>query len=147
MLYNPAWSRVKTYGKIYSRWTNIPWDAKRWPNFHPSEFACNLTGECYHWPDFLDRLQAARTAVGRPFKINSGHRSFIHNARVGGSPTSQHLTLAVDISLEGHDRHDLRMVLRDVGFSGIGYYNTFIHIDLGRARFWFGKGAKSSWLE
>ena len=144
MLYDPRWGYA-TSGVIYRHWRLIPWDSVRWPNFHPSEFACKGTGECYHWPEFLDRLQAARTAVGKAFKINSGHRSYIHNYRVGGSATSQHLKLAVDISLHGHDRHQLRMALREAGFKGLGYYNSFIHADLGRQRFWFGKGAKSSW--
>ena len=144
MLYNPNWE-YRTRGRIYSHWRKSPWDSKRWPNFHPSEFACKFSGEYYHWPEFIDRLQAARTAIGRPFKINSGHRSYYHNMRVGGSANSQHLKLAVDISLHGHDNHELRLALREAGFQGFGYYNSFIHVDLGRQRFWFGKGAKSSW--
>lgn len=131
---------------IYSHWSHAPWDKSRWPNFHPSEFACTRTGEYYHWPEFLDRLQVARTAVGRPFHINSGHRSYYHNWLVGGAPASEHLRLAVDISLEGHDKHEIKAVLREAGFKGFGYYNSFIHVDLGRSRFWFGKDARVSWL-
>ncbi len=130
---------------IYRHWSLAPWDSSRWPNFHPSEFACKCSGEYYHWPDFLDRLQAARTALGVPFRINSGHRSYYYNMIVGGAPASQHLHLAVDISLESHDKELLRMALREAGFKGFGYYNSFIHVDLGRPRFWFGKGAKASW--
>jgi len=131
---------------VYSNYNLVEWNKKRWPNFSPSELSCKYNGEYYHWPEFLDRLQAARTAVGKPFKINSAHRSIYHNWRVGGAPASQHLRLAVDINLEGHDKDILRMALREAGFKGFGYYNTFIHVDLGRSRFWFGKGAKSSWL-
>lgn len=130
---------------IYSHWSKVPWDARRWPNFHPSEFACKGSGECYHWPEFLDRLQAARTSIGKPFRINSGHRSYRYNRAVGGAITSQHLRLAADMSLAGQDRHELRMALREAGFTGFGYYNSFIHVDLGRSRHWFGKGARESW--
>ncbi|MGB0907408.1 MAG: D-Ala-D-Ala carboxypeptidase family metallohydrolase [Maricaulaceae bacterium] len=130
---------------IYAHHASAPWDSARWPNFTRAELACGLSGEYYHWPEFLDRLQAARRAIGAPFRINSAHRSYLHNYRVGGAPASQHLRLAMDISLHGHDRHELRMALREAGFTGFGYYNSFIHIDLGRPRFWFGAGAKSSW--
>lgn len=130
---------------IYPHHTYAPWEVSRWPNFARREFACRASGEYYHWPDFLDRLQAARSAIDRPFHIISGHRSYLHNYRVGGAPASEHLRLAVDISLAGHDRHTLRMALREAGFSGFGYYHSFIHIDLGRPRFWFGLGAKPSW--
>ena len=132
---------------IYSHWSKAPWDSQRWPNFSRVELACKGSGEYYHWPDFLDRLQVARRASGRPYRINSAHRSYWHNYRVGGSPASQHLNLAVDIALDGHDRHQLKAILREAGFQGFGYYNTFIHVDLGRPRFWFGKGAKQSWLD
>ena len=130
---------------IVHHWTAAYWDKNRWPNFHPSEFACKLTGEYYHWPEFIDRLQYARTSVGKPFKINSAHRSWEHNLAVGGAPLSQHRRLAADISLRGHDKHELRIVLREAGFKAFGYYNSFIHVDMGRPRFWFGKGAKQSW--
>jgi len=143
MLYSPSWEERPYHLQHYSL---SPWDGKRWPNFTPKEFACKASGEFYYWPNFFDRLQWARTAAGKPFKINSGHRSYLHNLAVGGSPASQHLTLACDISLEGHDKHELRIILREAGFKGFGYYNSFIHVDLGRSRFWFGAGAKENWL-
>lgn len=94
----------------------------------------------------MDRLQRARDQVGRPFNILSAHRCSLHNARVGGAPLSQHLRLAVDIAIAGHDKHALLRAVRDAGFTGLGFYTTFLHIDLGRARVWFGsEGAKLSW--
>ena len=63
------------------------------------------------WPDFMERLQAARNEVGRPFHILSAHRCSLHNARIGGAPLSQHLRLAVDISLHGHNKRALRTAL------------------------------------
>lgn len=119
-----------------------------WPNFTTTEMACRHCGRGYHCPEFMDRLQAAREAVCRPFHILSGHRCALHNARVGGAPLSQHLQLAADISLYGHDRHYLRAACQRAGFSGFGYYTTFLHIDLGRPRQWYGnQRARDLWTQ
>lgn len=117
-----------------------------WTDFSPAEMGCRHCGETYYWPNFMDRLQKARDKVGRPFRIVSAHRCSLHNARVGGAPLSQHLKLAVDISLIGHDRALLYQALSSSGFRGFGFYNTFIHADLGSKRRWFGsERAKDLW--
>ena len=122
------------------------WQSQNWPHFRPEEFACRHCGEIYVWPEFLDRLTQARKHIGRPFHILSGHRCSLHNARIGGAPLSPHLTLAADISLFEHDRGQLFKVCKMVGFTGFGFYQTFLHIDLGRPRHWFGsKNARSQW--
>ena len=108
-----------------------------WPDFDPSEFACRHCGATYYWPEFLDRLQMARSEVGRPFIILSGHRCSLHNARIGGAPLSQHLKLAVDISAVGHSRRRLLTACHTAGFTGFGFYHTFLHIDLGGPRQWW----------
>lgn len=124
---------------------HIAW---RWPNFYPLEMACRHCGEQYDWPEFMDRLQAARTTVRRSFIITSAHRCALHNARVGGAPLSQHLRLAVDISLKGHDRQRLLTACQSAGFRGFGFYSTFLHIDLGRTRQWYGnKRARHLWTQ
>ena len=130
---------------IYRSPDLVPWDAERWPNFKAREFACKHCGECYDDPRTMDGLQVARYAVGAPFRINSAHRCHVHNHAVGGAPRSQHLKLAVDVSLRGHDRHKLRRALILAGFTGIGLYTSFIHVDLGPKRSWYGKGARASW--
>jgi len=118
----------------------------RWPNFSPLELACQHCGEIYNWPVFMDRLQAARSMVGRPFVILSGHRCSLHNARVGGAPLSQHLRLAVDISAAAHDRPKLLQACQIAGFTGFGFYQNFLHIDIGRPRKWSsGEKAKQLW--
>ena len=95
----------------------------------------------------MDRLQAARVAVGRPFRINSAHRCWRHNLAVGGVPGSAHRRLAADISLIGHNRFDVLTACKAVGFTGFGYYQTFLHVDLGRKRFWYGgEYSKRIWL-
>jgi len=94
----------------------------------------------------MDRLQAARERVGRAFVIHSAHRCALHNARVGGAPLSQHLRLAVDIGLVGHDRMEVLRALRAAGFTGFGYYRNFIHADFGAARSWYGsQKARALW--
>jgi len=119
-----------------------------WTNFSPEEMACRHCGDQYHWPAFLDRLQAARMAVGRPFRILSAHRCALHNARVGGAPLSQHLRLAVDISVVGHERAVLLAACRTAGFTGFGFYHTFLHIDLGPPRqWWASQNARILWTD
>lgn len=123
-----------------------PSEWERWPDFTPAEMACRHCGETYDWPEFMDRLQDARSRAGRPFHILSAHRCSIHNARIGGAPLSQHLRLAVDIATQNHNRRDILETCKAAGFSGFGFYTNFIHIDLGRKRFWFGSGkAKTLW--
>jgi len=129
--------------------TNLPDDAwqSRWPNFSQSEMSCRHCGEIYYWPEFMDRLQALRDDLQRPMEILSAHRCSLHNARVGGAPLSQHLKLAVDIALKSHERALLYHLGMKNGFTGFGFYSTFLHIDLGRPRFWYGsEKAKNLWL-
>ena len=120
---------------IYSHWSKAPWDSKRWPNFQPWEFASPDNGQLYWHPEFFDKLQALRTAIGMPININSAHRSWRHNIAVGGAVRSAHKTMAVDIDLRGHNRFHILAAARAVGFTGTGYYKGFIHLDLGRKRF------------
>ena len=130
--------------------------AREWPwkNFKPEELACRHCGEIYYWPEFMDALQALRERAGRPIRLLSGHRCALHNARVGGAPLSQHLRLAVDVSLIGvevsllgHDRQELAKQARAQGFTGLGYYQNFLHLDMGRKRYWFGGDeAKKLWV-
>lgn len=124
------------------------WDSKRWPNFSIGELACRHCGESYIDCDFLDRLQALRNTLGKPLYILSAHRCTHHNAMIGGAPLSQHLKVAVDISLYNHDRFGLASQARSLGFTGFGYYSTFLHIDIGRSRHWYGgQKAKDLWQQ
>ncbi len=127
--------------------TNAPhWYKSRWPNFTSSEMACRHCGEIYYWPEFMDCLQRARNLATKPFRINSAHRCSYHNARVGGAPLSQHLKLAVDISLTEHEPLFLYQACKQAGFTGFGFYQTFLHIDLGPRRSWYGNTkAKQLW--
>lgn len=124
-------------------WPSKAW---RWRNFSPGEMGCRHCAAVYHWPEFMDPLQHARDQVGRPFRILSAHRCRLHNARVGGAPRSEHLRLAVDIALAGHDHWALYAAMKQAGFTGFGFYETFLHADMGRSRQWFGSPkAKLIW--
>lgn len=136
---------------IYRHWSHAPWNSERWPNFHPEKdnLVCSYSGEYYHHPDSLDRLQWTRNVIGKPINLSSGHRSFLYNKMVKGAQRSEHLRIAFDVKIENHDRHELLAVLREAGFKAFGLYNSFIHVDMRLINkipaFWYGKGAKSSW--
>lgn len=72
-------------------------------NFTVKEFACKDGSDKVLIDDALVAvLQKIRDHFGVPIKINSAYRTAAHNAKVGGSPTSQHLYgTADDITLHG----------------------------------------------
>lgn len=125
---------------LYPHYTLVPVDGWRWPNFLPDEFrlACPCCGEFYLDEQSMGCIQAARRLLGKPIRLNSGHRCPIHNAHVGGAPLSQHKKLAFDIPLMGIDRGDLVRVCLEAGFRSFGGYQTFLHVDTRPNRRWFG---------
>ena len=130
---------------IYSHYSDAPWDDARWPNFSAKEMSCPCCGEYYHHPAAFDAIQAVRVLINRPIRFNSTHRCAIHNARVGGAPLSQHKKWAGDIALAGQDRVALRDACMELGFTGFGYYGTFLHIDTGRPRWWASAAGGKLW--
>lgn len=81
--------------------------------------------------------------------INSGRRSKEYNSTLeGAADKSEHLNgRATDISTRGmSDAQRVAFVkaASQVGFGGIGVYDTFIHLDTGKIRTWPGKGVKLS---
>ena len=121
-----------------------------WPNFSIGELACRCAGRfCrgayWHAPSVLDRLQGLRDKVGR-LTVRSGHRCPQWNAYVGGAPRSQHKQIAVDISLEGHDRLEVLAQARKTGFTGFGLARSFLHLDAReRPAEWFYRGSEALW--
>lgn len=106
-------------------------------NFTDAELACKHCGREGVDPDAVDKLQELRDKVGKPLVINSAYRCPIHNREVGGKPQSRHLYGdAFDISLSGHDKWDLLIKAKEVGFTGFGKYNTFLHVDTWKPRTW-----------
>lgn len=136
----------------FEHYGEVPPELWPWGNFAPAELACRCCGLVIAHPAALDKLQWARTQAGRAFRIASATRCPVHNARVGGAPLSRHkVGDAFDIALAGHDPRALKEILERAGFSGFGFYKTFIHADDRQATSgaaparWFGKGATTLW--
>ena len=79
----------------------------------------------------VGQLQFLRDYTGRAITVNSGYRSPEHNAKIGGSLSSQHLLgKAADITIEGLKPAEVyRLIdeLIDLGLmlqGGLGLYET-----------------------
>jgi uncharacterized protein YcbK (DUF882 family) len=86
-------------------------------------------------PHLLAVLQTVRDDVGFSLHINSGFRCETHNTTVGGKKSkSQHLLgKAVDIStknMSGAQKFALLKAAFNRGFTGVGVYPTFFHLDV-----------------
>ena len=109
------------------------WPAK---HFGPSEFRCHCQSpDCDEAPvnmQLVGMLDRARAGAGIPFVITSGVRCPRHNAFVGGSPSSSHISgLAVDIrATSGQDRMLVVRGLLEAGFRRIGIARGFVHADI-----------------
>lgn len=96
--------------------------------------------------ELLDLLHAIRTRLGTdaPFQIISGYRSPITNARLsnagsGVASNSLHVKgMAIDIRVAGCKLTDLRETAVALKAGGVGYYpkSNFVHVDVGRVRYW-----------
>lgn len=137
---------------LYKHYTHVPERLMRpYKNFSfetdPRLYSRDDGSFYLHVPSMV-ALQTLRDKIGKPLKINSGHRSPLHNAHVRGAPRSMHLKIAFDISTEGHDLFELLLLAKKVGFTGVGYYNTFLHVDMGQGREWYGNTlAKKTWAK
>lgn len=97
-------------------------------------------------PGLLDLLHALSRRVGTPspFHIISGYRSPVTNAKLRDRSRnvarySLHMAgRAVDIRLPGFDLSSLRRAALDLKRGGVGFYpgSHFVHVDVGRVRFW-----------
>ena len=134
-------------GILYSTWKDIPKSRNwSWLKFTPREFASRRDGEFYWHPRTFNAIQTAREIFGQPLTINSAHRSWLHNAAIGGAPRSAHLHIALDVSTHGYSRMEVYQALVAAGFKSFGYYVNFIHTDLRPGRRWFGSPqAKKLW--
>lgn len=124
---------------MFAHFSDVPNDQWRWPNFPPNEpnLACRHCGELYLDEHAMDMLQAARSILKKPIKLNSGHRCWLHNARVKGAPKSAHKRIAFDISTHKHDRKELLDACLTAGFTTFGFYVSFLHTDPRPGRRWY----------
>jgi uncharacterized protein YcbK (DUF882 family) len=80
----------------------------------------------------------------KPFNIISGYRSPQTNATLrnhssGVAKKSLHMQgKAIDINLSGVDLSQLRKIAMHEKSGGVGYYpaSNFVHVDVGRVRYW-----------
>lgn len=111
-------------------------------NFWSTEFDSKGGYEDEKWTlidvDHVKMLQKLRDKLGASCKITSGYRSPTHNAAVGGSSRSRHkVGDATDVQFKGVSPDDVADAAEELGFDGIGRYNTFTHVD--------SRGSKARW--
>ncbi|MFA6470480.1 MAG: D-Ala-D-Ala carboxypeptidase family metallohydrolase [Candidatus Latescibacterota bacterium] len=105
-------------------------------HFLYSDFVCPCCDAVKIIPAFYRHtamLEHMRVQLGFPIIINSGYRCTKHNSEVGGAAHSWHLLFATDIRPGDNDPEKLRALAalaEEMGFGGIGRYDTFIHLDL-----------------
>ena len=119
-------------------------------NFTEQEFACKCKAKglydqdrlsycgglsIYH-PELVSKLQELRDRVEVPITITSGYRCPAYNRRippqgVGGAQNSQHMYgRAADIIVKDHTPEKVAELAKEVGFTFIGIYKTFTHVDV-----------------
>lgn len=101
--------------------------------FSIREMACKEGGQVLYDYRLIEKLDQLREILGCPLYINSGYRTPEYNKKIGGSSNSQHMYgKAVDISTKNLDIDDetLIRICANLGFTGIGIYPTWIHLDV-----------------
>ncbi len=100
-------------------------------NFLLSEFECPCCKRVMIHSDLLKLLVKLRLTINRPIYINSGYRCKEENDRIGGVLKSYHIFgMAADITVRDMLMSDLALHAKYVGFTGIGLYPTFLHLDI-----------------
>jgi uncharacterized protein YcbK (DUF882 family) len=97
-------------------------------------------------PKLLDLLHAIQNRLEsrEPFHVISGYRSARTNAYLrahtsGVADNSLHIYgQAIDIRLPGRDLRVIRKAAVDIRGGGVGFYpnSDFVHVDVGRVRYW-----------
>ena len=135
-----------------------PVDANSAVTDTPSEQPSNADGQYIQWlphvdsrvkPQVVTNLEGVSQQVGYQLQVTSGYRSPEYNASVGGAKRSQHMqgnaTDIVQRGLTTQQRQDFIQAAIDNGFTAIGIYNTFTHIDIRGARIaWGSNGSRTS---
>ena len=117
-------------------------------NFKLKEFeckcGCDMPLEVYeNVIKLAGQLQFLRDYTDRPITINSAYRCPEHNAKVGGSKTSQHLLgKAADITIQSLKPAEVFVLIEDLidmGHmlqGGLGLYEEkgFVHYDIRKTK-------------
>ena len=99
--------------------------------FKIEEFDCRETGENNMERAFLDLLDQLRHKCEFPFVITSGYRSPRHSIEAAKPVPGKHAQgIAADIAVSNaSQRHTLLKHALELGFTGIGVADTYIHVD------------------
>lgn len=111
-------------------------NAKLSPHFKLSEFVRDVDplpppAILANLKRLAEALEGVRSKLGgKPITITSGYRTQRHNAEVGGSKGSFHLTgLAADIVVGGLSAREVQKLLADWP-GGMGSYAGWTHLDI-----------------
>lgn len=108
------------------------WD--KYPNFSKAEFDCKATGENNMQHEFMEKLQAIRTAYGKSMKVTSGFRSKKHPIEAKKTHSNGEHTQGncADIACDnGSDRFRLISLAIANGITRIGIAKNFLHLGIG----------------
>lgn len=118
-------------------------------NFDLSEFACKdgtpVPTEFLENVTLLSKnLQVLRDRLGEPVHVNSGYRTPVYNAKVGGEKNSYHKkAMAADITVKSKTPKEVHEVIeqliaeKKMKQGGLGLYPGFVHYDV--------RGHKARW--
>ncbi len=84
---------------------------------------------------------ARQAGISNPLiTLNSGHRTARRNSGIeGAAHNSLHIPgQAGDITMRGVSLSQIVAMARHYKVGGVGIYNTFVHVDTGRVRYWRG---------
>lgn len=103
-------------------------------NFDSSEFDSKGGYPDETWTlidlDHVELLQKLREKLKVPCVITSGYRAPTHNKAVGGVTNSRHTKGdATDLIFKGIPPEQVAKAAEEIGFNGIGRYDTFTHLD------------------
>ena len=84
--------------------------------------------------EFMNKLDAVREKAGIPLVLNSAFRTVAHEKARGRAGTSAHtMRVAADIRCNSSaNRYKILAAAISLGFTRIGVYPTFIHLDISK---------------
>lgn len=116
-----------------------------WPSFKPEEVLSPFGQEALEKhqillvrPEAMEKLQTLRDDLGLPLYVNHqghklrGYRHWLeHSTLPYHALYSQHLMgCAFDVSCYDMNTTELAVAALDNGFTGIGIYDSFVHMDI-----------------
>ena len=110
-------------------------DWSRYQNFTEAEFRCRHCGRQEMKPEFMEKLQALRSAYGKRLSVTSGWRCPDHPVEKAKAHPGMHSTgLAADLGVDGADAVEVLRLALAMGFTGLGVQQKgagrFLHLDL-----------------